>query len=45
MDFSTKDFPLPAPAITHLKPQPGPQMSFLESVADWCVFGGAAGGG
>jgi len=28
-----------------IKPQPGPQTAFLQSKADICVFGGAAGGG
>jgi predicted phage terminase large subunit-like protein len=28
-----------------IKPQPGPQTSFLQSPADICIFGGAAGGG
>ena len=28
-----------------MQPQPGPQRMFLESTADVCVYGGAAGGG
>jgi len=28
-----------------VKPQPGPQRKFLESEADICIYGGAAGGG
>lgn len=32
-------------AATEIKPQPGPQTAFLQSKADICVFGGAAGGG
>ncbi len=28
-----------------IRPQPGPQTAFLQSKADICVFGGAAGGG
>lgn len=30
---------------TEIRPQPGPQSAFLESVADIVVYGGAAGGG
>ena len=32
-------------AATEIKPQPGPQTTFLQSKADICIFGGAAGGG
>jgi hypothetical protein len=34
-----------APRTTVIKPQPGPQTTFLASVADVTVYGGAAGGG
>ncbi|WP_440952045.1 phage terminase large subunit [Methanococcoides sp. FTZ1] len=31
--------------MMEIKPQPGPQYQFLESTADICFYGGAAGGG
>jgi hypothetical protein len=32
------------PRVT-ISPQPGPQSQFLQSQADICIYGGAAGGG
>lgn len=31
--------------VIEIRPQPGPQESFLSSVADLAIYGGAAGGG
>jgi len=33
------------PARTTISAQPGPQTEFLQTAADICVYGGAAGGG
>jgi hypothetical protein len=32
-------------AKTIISPQPGPQTAFLQTPADICIYGGAAGGG
>ena len=34
----------PAPTVT-ISAQPGPQIEFLRTPADICIYGGAAGGG
>ena len=31
--------------VIELRPQPGPQEKFLQSVADICIYGGSAGSG
>jgi len=36
---------MPLAAKTITSPQPGPQTAFLQSPADICIYGGAAGGG
>jgi hypothetical protein len=33
------------PARTTISAQPGPQTEFLQTAADICIYGGAAGGG
>lgn len=33
------------PSVIEIRPQPGPQETFLSTPADVAFFGGAAGGG